>query len=663
MRLTRFAFAKAILVVSLALGFMIIFGFQNIAPSLEAPMAAPAAAALPPDPSLIGQWSSLMPMNGVVAIHIHVLPNGKVLFWQRKDTELTTDTHLWDPATGGFTQIPNPYTQLFCSGHAFLPDGRLLVSGGHHFLDGDGEPHTNIFDFNTNTWIRVADMNAGRWYPTNTTLANGEVLTVSGIYWDGTLDPTGNHHHVINQVPQVWQTTGGWRSLSNALKGLPLYPMMLLAPDGRVFNCGPDNLTLFLDTNGAGSWTNGPGSQFGYRESGTSVMYGDGKVMITGGGSPPTNTTEVINLLDQLPRWRYVASMAFARRRLNATILPDGKVLVTGGTSAPFPQEASQPILAAEMWDPATETWSTLASMQERRLYHSTAALLPDGRVLSAGGGMPPGGGTLPGGGTDTDHPNAEIYSPPYLFKGPRPTITAAPAGVNYGKTFFVQTPNATSITKVTLIRLSSVTHAFNQNQRINHLGFTQGAGGLNVTAPMNGNLCPPGHYMLFILNDAGVPSVAKIVQVQESPNSSSGITITCDNGYDLYFNGGYRGSGSNWFQSQTYDLTLQPGKNVVAIRGVDAGGVAGLLAELRVAGQRLGSNVTWKVSLTAPPNWADVNFDDSGWANATDYGPYGVGPWVANVSGMPPDTPARWIWSSNNDAHDVVYFRMSFMR
>ncbi len=177
MRLMRFAFAKAILVVSLALGFLIIFGFQNIAPSLQAPMAAPAAAALPPDPAVIGQWSSLMPMNGVVAIHTQVLPNGKALFWQRKDTELTTETHLWDPATGGFTQITNLYTHLFCSGHAFLPDGRLLVSGGHHFLDGDGEPHTNIFDFNTNTWIRVADMNAGRC-------------------WDGTLDPNGNHHHL-----------------------------------------------------------------------------------------------------------------------------------------------------------------------------------------------------------------------------------------------------------------------------------------------------------------------------------------------------------------------------------------------------------------------------------------------------------------------------------
>ena len=139
--------------------------------------------------------------------------------------------------------------------------------------------------------------------------------------------------------------------------------------------------------------------------------------------------------------------------------------------------------------------------------------------------------------------------------------------------------------------------------------------------------------------------------------------TVACDDGYDLYFNGSYRGSGSNWMQSQTYNLTPQSGKNVVAIRGMDAGGIAGLLAEIQVAGQRLGSNTAWKVSLTAPPNWTDVNFDDSGWANATDYGSYGISPWGTLVSGMPIDTPAKWIWSSNNDAHDVVYFRFSFIK
>jgi hypothetical protein len=151
--------------------------------------------------------------------------------------------------------------------------------------------------------------------------------------------------------------------------------------------------------------------------------------------------------------------------------------------------------------------------------------------------------------------------------------------------------------------------------------------------------------------------------RVSFSRQNVTSAIVACDNSYDLYFNGGYKGSGSNWTLSQAYNLTPQTGKNVVAIKGMDTEGVAGLLAEIRVAGQRMGSNVTWKVSLTAPPNWTDVNFDDSGWANATDYGPYGIGLWGTNVGGMPTDTPARWIWSSNNDAHDVVYFRFSFMR
>jgi hypothetical protein len=136
---------------------------------------------------------------------------------------------------------------------------------------------------------------------------------------------------------------------------------------------------------------------------------------------------------------------------------------------------------------------------------------------------------------------------------------------------------------------------------------------------------------------------------------------VTSDNSYDLYFNGVYKGSGSDWTVAQTYTMPTQTGKNVLAIRCADAGWVAGLLAELQVNGQRLGSNVTWKVSLSAPANWTDVNFDDSGWANATDYGAYGVWPWFTNVAGMPMDTPARWIWSSNNDLDDLVFLRVSF--
>ena len=234
---------------------------------------------------------------------------------------------------------------------------------------------------------------------------------------------------------------------------------------------------------------------------GSAVMYAPGKVLVMGGEqNPPKNTAEVIDLNAASPSWRPVGSMQFGRRHLNATLLPDGKVLVTGGTAAPGFNDPSGHVDAAELWDPATENWTTLASSSGiPRVYHSTALLLPDGRVFSTGG---------------NGFPDTEIYSPPYLFKGTRPTITSAPPSVAYGQSFFVGTPDAATISKITMLRLSSVTHAFNQSQYINELSFSQTTGGLNVTAPPNGNVAPPGYYLLFLLNGSGVPSVAKFVQL-----------------------------------------------------------------------------------------------------------------------------------------------------
>jgi hypothetical protein len=238
-------------------------------------------------------------------------------------------------------------------------------------------------------------------------------------------------------------------------------------------------------------------------------MYDDGKVLVVAGGptgKPPTNTAEIIDLNAPSSSWQYTGSMANPRRHANATLMPDGKVLVTGGSSSAAHNDGAGAVLAAELWDPATGGWTTMASMQVMRIYHSTAMLLPDGRVITAGQ-------TAGTNGAKNNY-NAQIYSPPYLFKGSRPTITSAPTGIKYGQTFSVSTPDAANIRKVRLIRLSSVTHSFNFNQRIETLGFTQAAGGLNVTVPSNRNLLPPGHYMLFILNGAGVPSVASILQV-----------------------------------------------------------------------------------------------------------------------------------------------------
>jgi hypothetical protein len=244
-----------------------------------------------------------------------------------------------------------------------------------------------------------------------------------------------------------------------------------------------------------------------YRDYGSGVMYAPGKVLVMGGGDPPTRTAEVINLNDSSPAWRAVGLMKVARRQLNATLLPDGTVLVTGGTSkAGFntPDDPGSLVHCPEIWNPATEAWTTTtlaSSLGIPRIYHSTALPLPDGRVLSMGG---------------NNQTTSEIYSPPYLFKGPRPTIAYAPTSVLYGQSFFVQTSDA--IDKVTMLRLSSVTHAFNMSQYISTLSFSQDTGGLNVVAPSADTVAPPGLYMLFILNGSGVPSSAKTVQVGSGP-------------------------------------------------------------------------------------------------------------------------------------------------
>jgi hypothetical protein len=199
--------------------------------------------------------------------------------------------------------------------------------------------------------------------------------------------------------------------------------------------------------------------------------------------------------------------MAYARSFLNLTELPDGTVLATGGETDKNGGNISNAVYAAELWSPATQNWKTLASMHTPREYHGTALLLPDGRVVESGMGAD--FGNVP------NELSAEFFSPPYLFKGPRPTITQAPAQISYGQNFFVATPDSTTITSAVLIRTGAVTHFFDMNTRFVPTTFQQAAGGLTLTAPATVNQAPPGYYMLFLVNSNGVPSIAPIVQLQ----------------------------------------------------------------------------------------------------------------------------------------------------
>lgn len=517
----RFALRPAWLLLALACGLSACGGGSGGSTSASSGQVDNSGHNLPPPPpppptpdatgstEPMGRWSEVFPWPQV-AIHLHLLPNGKVMSWQSEsDAEdhapgrlANTRAYVVDIPDGGAPQnpvfVPNTQSNLFCGGHTFLPDGRLFVTGGD-FGGAVGIPDTNIFDYRNNTWQRVGDMNAGRWYPSTMTLANGDVLTVSGL-----IDLERGH----NLIPQVWNPVSGWRDLSGASRYVELYSPLHLAPNGKVFMSGSDVQTMYLDTSGTGKW-----SEVAYhnheiwRDYAPSVIYDNGKVIVMGGGDPPVNTVETIDLNEAAPKWKWGKPMALARRHHNATIMADGKILVTGGTSSDGFNDATKAALAAESWDPKTGEWSTMASMKIPRVYHSTALLLPDGRVLSTGGGQP-----APVNGVN--NLDAEIYSPPYLFNGPRPVIASAPATVRYGQRFTVETPDAANVVKATWIRLSSVTHTFNMNQRINHLPVQTTTGGLSIVAPSDPNLTPPGHYMLFLINAKGVPSVAKIVQI-----------------------------------------------------------------------------------------------------------------------------------------------------
>jgi hypothetical protein len=443
------------------------------------------------DPKVVGEWSRIANGFPVSATHTHLLPTGKVMFFGEFDEGLEP-SQLWDPATGTLLDLPRTGYNIFCAGHSFLADGRLLLTGGHE-ESHVGYPYVSIFDPSklTYTWKPEWNMNDNRWYPTNTTLQNGDVVVLSGeTHAAGTSNP----------LPQVWQSrTESWKSLTTALRDLPYYPRMFLAPNGKLFFAGPWRTNRWLDPEGTGTWYDGPRSGYNGRAYGSAVMYGS-KVLLIGGGSPPTATVEEIDLAAPSPAWVARAPMTWPRRQLNATLLPDGKVLVTGGSSGEDFDDETLPVKVPELYDPDTNTWTKMAPAADYRGYHATALLLPDGRVLTGGG---------------RDQRTAEIFSPPYLKQdGPRPVIQAAPTLITPGTRFVVQTPNAAQISKVTLLALGSVTHAFDQNQRFLKLSFAQTSEGLSVAAPASNLAAPPGPYMLFILDERGVPSVAHMVRV-----------------------------------------------------------------------------------------------------------------------------------------------------
>ena len=449
--------------------------------------STPAPAFLSVGQESSGEWTAPFSWP-VVAVHLSLMSNGKVLFWGHAG-----EPQVWDPATGIFTVVTGP-VELFCAGHSLTTDGRVVVAGGH-ITDDHGLPNMSIFNPGSQSWTQTTPMKRGRWYPTNTTTGNGEVVIIAG------RDEAGTN---VN-IPEIWNPSGAIRQLTTASLSLPYYPRMFLAPNGKLFYAGENQRSRWLKITGTGGWTSGPNRLYGTRDYGAAVMYNEGKILYVGGGRT-TNTAETIDLTQSSPAWSWTGSMAFPRRHHNAVILPTGEVLVVGGLSGTAFNDLSTAVHPAEIWTDSTGLWTTLASNTVNRGYHTTAILLPDARVLLTGSGD--------GAGSPSEL-NAEIFSPPYLFNGTRPTITSRPARLAYNTTFRIGTPDASSITRVALIRLGSTTHAFDMNQRFQRLAFTADATGLTVTGPTTRLRTPQGHYLLFILNGNGVPSVGKIVQVK----------------------------------------------------------------------------------------------------------------------------------------------------
>jgi len=460
-----------------------------------------------------GQWKTLpaqMPLNPV---HVTLLANGKILVVAGSGNypAITSfQAGVWDPATNTMAIQSLPW-DMFCNGMVTLPDGRVLISGGNLAYDPfHGWQRNSIFDPVTGKFTDVEDMAHGRWYPTTTELSDGRIVSFGG------LNEVGN----TNSQVEIYQAGGGWSTPYNASWVPPLYPRLHLLPSGKLFYSGLTTQSRTFDPvthtwSGVIATTNYAGG----RTYGSSVMFPltpannyKPKVMIFGGGNPSTATTEIIDLSAATPNWIFGPPMSKPRIEMNATMLPNGKIVTIGGSLND--EDATTASLAADLYDTTTNTMSSAGSNAFPRLYHSVSLLLPDATVWVAGGN--------PQRGTYEQH--IEIYTPPYLFNADgspatRPTITSVTPGVvGYGSTFQVQTPDAASIGQVVLMRPGSPTHAFDMDQRMVGLSFAASSGSLTVSGPPSAGIAPPGYYMVFLINTAGVPSVAKFVQVSPAP-------------------------------------------------------------------------------------------------------------------------------------------------
>jgi Domain of unknown function (DUF1929)/FG-GAP-like repeat len=480
------------------------------------------------DAAKVGAWRIPDHSSQILAVHAALLHTGDVLWFAGSGADPDDfeagrfRTRVWHYPSRRFSSPRTPI-DLFCAGQTFLEGGRVLAAGGTaQYGPFRGIRDALVFDPEDLRWIRIRRMLRPRWYPTLVTLGDGRVLSVSG----------RGATRALERDPEIFESGEGWRRLRSP--GLiPWYPHLFLLDDGRIFYSGGQmsgnrGVRPQIWNIANGNTRVVPGlPQARFRNQSASVLLGDARdqrVMVIGGGGAQlhdhggdhpfedededlphvaTRSCAIVDLSAGNPRYRRAAALNEGRMHLNATLLPDRSVLASGG--ARVEEHRVDASLHAELYDPRRRRWLLGAKSRVPRLYHSTALLVPDGRVVTAGSNPRP----------KADELRIEIYSPPYLFRGSRPQLTLARNRVAYGGRLRATVPDAGDLREINLVRPGATTHAFNNEQRLLGLEYSVDAPDrVTLTFPRRRNVAPPGWYMVFAISDDGVPSVGRFVRL-----------------------------------------------------------------------------------------------------------------------------------------------------
>lgn len=524
----------------------------------------------------IGKWGEVLDWSKIVASHMVQLRTGEVLVLDRTATnnylganpDRRTIPQVWNPETHQFRNTfgtPDEY-ELFCTGLSALPDGTILAAGGGGVVPAG--PKTYTFDPHTITWTEQQEMKRPRWYPTLTTLSNGNILATHGLIVSALKD--ANTPEIFDKETQQWRLMA-----DTAKRGFEeTYPAMFVLPDGNILQATPGSATAILDME-TETWSEVSDENGPIEDALFAVMYDNGKVMRTDG-----KKIETFDYYENPKQWKLSEHEALTPDRVknfNLVVLPNGKVMMNGGGKRVLCDDGAsnddsiinqkkqeigmdgvkrlvgemkdkgkddikqagskvkgrvedevedrglaksdmcrvnhskEGVWETEIWDPNGGQWTLAAPENQHRLYHSASLLLADGRVLSAGGD---GGSYYP------DQYTAQIFSPPYLFEGnqlaQRPDIERTVASAHYNSEFIAKVGETDSITSVVFMKPGAVTHWHDFEQRRISLKFKQQGDELTILAPDNGNLAPPGIYMMFVINDKGVPSTAKFIKIRK---------------------------------------------------------------------------------------------------------------------------------------------------